>query len=161
MLLKFYPCSMSCHSLLLLSRKPLCWQNGWRMWPWLWRNINRMMNMHSCFAILISDTLCTKHEFTQPMWLEKMFGQHIQLEWSSLCKCRLRAAVFVNLVAMRRAMTCPTNRHAQLQAANLECLQKSCYLFHAAHNSGWGWFGWQLSSVKCSKIVWVIDTDTV
>lgn len=48
---------------------------------------------------------------------------------------RLRAAVFVNLVAMRRALSCSTNSFLSLTPANLSTLQRANYLFHAAHNS--------------------------
>ena len=46
----------------------------------------------------------------------------------------MRAAVFVNLVTMRKVMDHGGNGHVQLAPCNLEILQKSNYLFHSAHN---------------------------
>ena len=49
---------------------------------------------------------------------------------------RLRAAVFVNLVAMRECMTKRVNeQRALLDPGNLDILRRACFLFHAAHNS--------------------------
>lgn len=48
--------------------------------------------------------------------------------------CRLRAAIFVNLATMRRCMTSSSNGLLTLSRTNLEGLQKSCFLFHAAHS---------------------------
>ena len=47
---------------------------------------------------------------------------------------RLRAAVFVNLVAMRDAMSLSNNPTTLLTKPNLEQLRKACFLFHAAYN---------------------------
>ena len=47
---------------------------------------------------------------------------------------RLRAAVFVNLVGMRKSMSCPTNGPISLTPENLSKLQRCNFLFHAAHN---------------------------
>ena len=52
-----------------------------------------------------------------------------------LLTTRLRAALFVNLVAMRRAMKHPSNGHVTMAAENLATLQRANWLFHAAHNS--------------------------
>ena len=48
---------------------------------------------------------------------------------------RLRAAVFVNLVAMRGFMSDADNGHITLSPNNLLGLQRANYLFHAALNS--------------------------
>ena len=47
---------------------------------------------------------------------------------------RLRAAVFVNLVAMRAAMSDSSNTGVKLTDSNLQMLQRANYLFHSAHN---------------------------
>lgn len=47
---------------------------------------------------------------------------------------RMRAAVFVNLVMMRRAMSSRENGHLSLSPRNLDVLRKANYLFHSAHN---------------------------
>lgn len=47
---------------------------------------------------------------------------------------RLRAAVFINLVGMRRALNSPLNGYLDLTPANLAALQRANYLFHSAHN---------------------------
>lgn len=47
---------------------------------------------------------------------------------------RMRAAVFINLVNMRRAMSSPDNPCVGLTPHNLEQFQKANYLFHSAHN---------------------------
>ena len=46
----------------------------------------------------------------------------------------MRAAVFVNLVAMHKAMDAHDNGHLKMSRHNLEILQKANYLFHSAHN---------------------------
>ncbi|CAL1127365.1 unnamed protein product [Cladocopium goreaui] len=46
----------------------------------------------------------------------------------------LRAAVFVNLVAMRAAMSDSSNTGVKLTDSNLQMLQRANYLFHSAHN---------------------------
>ena len=48
------------------------------------------------------------------------------------CTLRLRAAIFVNLVAMRKAVAAGK---AILPKPNLELLESSVYLFRSAHNS--------------------------
>lgn len=48
---------------------------------------------------------------------------------------RLRAAVFVNVVAMRGFMSDTGNGHITLSPNNLLGLQRANYLFHAALNS--------------------------
>ena len=83
--------------------------------------------------------------------------------WCFHGKSRLRAAIFVNLVAMRKALSCPSNGVTALTDSNLTILQRANYLFHAAHNRplafdcvcGMGLclvgphmcFGWMLMSV--------------
>ena len=47
---------------------------------------------------------------------------------------RMRASLFVNLVAMRSALSSRTNPPVHLTDANLRLLQKSVYLFHSAHS---------------------------
>ena len=67
---------------------------------------------------------------------------------------RLRAAVFINLVGMRRALNSPLNGHLDLTPANLAALQRANYLFHSAHN--WSlskWFLIQWCSDWCSKFL--------
>jgi hypothetical protein len=50
---------------------------------------------------------------------------------------RLRAAVFVNVVAMRGFMSDADNGHITLSPNNLLGLQRANYLFHAALNATW------------------------
>ena len=47
---------------------------------------------------------------------------------------RLRAAVFVNLVAMRDAISNKINDFPVLREENLRILQTASYLWHSAHN---------------------------
>ena len=47
---------------------------------------------------------------------------------------RMRAAVFINLVNMRRAVSSPDNPCVGLTPHNLDQFQKANYLFHSAHN---------------------------
>lgn len=47
---------------------------------------------------------------------------------------RMRAAIFINLVAMRRALSAANNEFLSLAPSNLEAFQKANYLFHSAHN---------------------------
>lgn len=51
---------------------------------------------------------------------------------------RLRASVFINLVAMRSFMSDSRNSKIRLTEENLEGLQRACYLFHSAHTSALG-----------------------
>ena len=50
---------------------------------------------------------------------------------------RLRAAIFVNLVLMRKTMSRKNNPgyHISVSPENLERLHKACFLFKSAHNS--------------------------
>lgn len=48
---------------------------------------------------------------------------------------RLRAAIFVNLVAMRDAISKRNNDGPVLRGQNLKALQTASYLWHSAHNS--------------------------
>ena len=69
--------------------------------------------------------------------LSFFFSLSLSMSWSEnrvFELLRLRAAVFVNLVTMRKVMDHGGNGHVQLAPCNLEILQKSNYLFHSAHN---------------------------
>ena len=46
----------------------------------------------------------------------------------------MRASLFVNLVAMRAAMSKRINPPVHLADENLDKLQKAVYLFHSAHS---------------------------
>ena len=73
---------------------------------------------------------------------------------------RLRAAVFVNLVGMRRALSSPQNGYLDLTPANLAALQRANYLFHCAHN--WSlskWFFSSMTYVDCSSKLWRWETE--
>lgn len=48
---------------------------------------------------------------------------------------RIRASLFVNLVAMREFMSSKSNGVVTMSAANLHGLRRANYLFHAALNS--------------------------
>ena len=49
---------------------------------------------------------------------------------------RLRAAVFVNLVAMRKCMATRNNEVKQLMSTeDLKVLERANFLYHCAHNS--------------------------
>ena len=56
---------------------------------------------------------------------------------------RLRAAVFVNLVAMRSCMSTSRNSGTGciLSGENLSVLVRANYLFHSAFNSSFGYAG--------------------
>ena len=54
----------------------------------------------------------------------------LQKSW----KQRLRASVFINLVKMREAISMNANKHCTLSRANIQKLQESSYLYHAALN---------------------------
>lgn len=50
------------------------------------------------------------------------------------CWPRLRASIFVNLVAMRDAISKRNNDGPVLRSENLKALQTASYLWHSAHN---------------------------
>ena len=49
---------------------------------------------------------------------------------------RMRAAVFVNLVEIRNAVSKKSNPDVRLTESNITKLQRATYLFHSAHSCG-------------------------
>ncbi|CAL1132352.1 unnamed protein product [Cladocopium goreaui] len=104
------------------------------------RNRGQMFSMKQLYpnGAKTYHTLCQKHfnaaeAVVLAKWLEsvtvlvaerKPHDEHAQL----------RAAVFVNLVAMRAAMSDSSNTGVKLTDSNLQMLQRANYLFHSAHN---------------------------
>mmetsp|Transcript_69496 Transcript_69496/g.153337 ORF Transcript_69496/g.153337 Transcript_69496/m.153337 type:complete len:153 (+) Transcript_69496:140-598(+) len=80
-------------------------------------------------------------------WLE-MITLKVASENPANTHAQMRAAVFVNLVTMRKVMDHGGNGHVQLAPCNLEILQKSNYLFHSAHN----WLA--MESLEANKLLW-------
>ena len=63
-------------------------------------------------------------------------GEFNLLRFLSVRGLRLRAAIFVNLVAMRASMSRKRNPGRLLMSPeNLRILQSACFLYHCAHNS--------------------------
>ena len=87
-------------------------------------------------AMFVSPIPVSRLSFSLSLSLS-FFSLSLSMSWSEnrvFELLRLRAAVFVNLVTMRKVMDHGGNGHVQLAPCNLEILQKSNYLFHSAHN---------------------------
>lgn len=99
------------------------WLNGWKLYAW--KSLCRTLETNTLSYLAASRSMLCYFSSQG----------HRLSEVSDIVSLRLRAAVFVNLVAMRRALSCPTNSFLSLTLANLSVLQRANYLFHSAHNS--------------------------
>lgn len=144
----------------LLLRKQLSWQNGWKVFAFLWLKVGLTMSMTSFSrCIVIRWHLCTKGLFCD--------RNYHSCEFKFL---RLRAAVFVNLVAMRDAISNSRNDGPVMCPQNIQTLQNASFLWHSARNClALGWVdstscdgvlffsqGLALEAIQSEKLLWKI-----
>ena len=113
------------------ERKQWYLRSGLKASQWRLQGKIHRMNMPSCLVF------CSNQKQTPLICdiLHECVGFLFLINPSKNTLLRLRAAVFVNLVGMRRAMSSSKgNGLVSLSPHNLTCLQRANYLFHSAHN---------------------------
>lgn len=113
------------------ERKQWYLRSGLKASQWRLQGKIHRMNMPSCLVF------CSNQKQTPLICdiLHECVGFLFLINPSKNTLLRLRAAVFVNLVRMRRAMSSSKgNGLVSLSPHNLTCLQRANYLFHSAHN---------------------------
>ena len=89
-----------------------------------------------CGSVAIKQRSWQAPGFHQCIWLDRFAADFPFPKWYCQFQSwlRLRAAVFVNLVAMREAISNKINNGPVLRDENLQVLQRATFLWHSAHN---------------------------
>lgn len=106
-------------------RKQLCSRNGWRVWLLLLHMLALMISMlcffssNQCLCVHVCMYRCS----LDPFYIENSGDQ-----------LRIRASVFINLVAMRSCISRSRNTSCILEPSNVSVLNRSNFLVHCALN---------------------------